>query len=54
MGRRKLTTDQVEAYYREHPGGKALTPQTPWWIPAACIAGGIVIVLGLILVIAVG
>jgi hypothetical protein len=51
MGRQKLTTDQVEAYYRTHPADHK-GPPVPLWLRVVLIGAGVVMVLGVILAFA--
>lgn len=51
MSRQKLTTDQVEAYYRAHPGDRSGTG-FPLWLKAVLAVAGAVIVLGVVLAFA--
>ena len=51
MGTQKWTTDQVEAYYRTHPADHK-GPAFPLWLRVVLIAGGVVMVLGVVLAFA--
>ncbi len=50
MSRQKLTTDQVEAYYRTHPADHK-GPKMSLWLRAVLVAAGAVMVLGFFLAV---